>query len=186
MGDDAGPTGVLQRRRGGEAGSAMEGALYGETVNPDTLFTDSMLEHAAQEAEQAQQQQQGNKYQGVPYSVRQEGKPDSRNPNYTVYHYRIVDPYGHAIKGFYYVSEIVTVLVKVGDLGEPETRSNLPSLDGHFEDKVGVPNPPKSGHYFQKTEQTFTVARKGTTYYLTTKIHQYISVTNGRVSVNRA
>jgi RHS repeat-associated protein len=140
----------------------------------------------AQNESQAQTQQnqtkRGEAHSGEPYSARQQGTPDTSNPNVKVYHYQIVDPSGKHIQGKAWVSEDVKTVFEIGE-HDNQTRSNLPITNGRFDDRMSAPDAPKSPHDYQKTEQTFTVEQNGQVYHLTTKVNQYIDVAHGNVTI---
>ena len=54
---------------------------------------------------------------------------------------------------------------------------------GQVRDQIGPLAPPTHDHVFFKTEQTFTATKGGNTYEMSTKVNQYVKVTNGNVTV---
>jgi integrase len=54
---------------------------------------------------------------------------------------------------------------------------NYPS--GVVRDQVGSSTRPGAEHSFLKTEQTFTAIKDGKTFYMSTKVNQYVDITNG-------
>lgn len=53
---------------------------------------------------------------------------------------------------------------------------------GVVSDRIGPLAPPTQDS-FLKTEQTFTATKGGNTFEMSTKVNQYVNVTNGNVTV---
>jgi RHS repeat-associated protein len=131
---------------------------------------------------QSQQNQPtpGEAHKSEPYSL----KPTGSEPagyGAKIFTYQVVDPTGRPVRDVSVQEHVKVVAAENANIAPNPNPVYYPA--GVVSDRIGPQAPPDNEHSFLKTEQTFTAFKNGNSYEMSTKINQYINVTNGNVMV---
>ncbi|MFZ0772464.1 MAG: hypothetical protein WCA49_05455 [Candidatus Sulfotelmatobacter sp.] len=135
----------------------------------------------AQNQSQTQTQQKpGEEHKGEPTNLKPEGSTPVGNNGAKIFTYQVVDPTGRAVKDVSVQEHVKVVAAENVDIQANPNFVKYPT--GQVRDQIG-PLAPPTQNSFLKTEQTFTAMKGGNTYEMSTKVNQYVRVTNGNVTV---
>jgi RHS repeat-associated protein len=122
----------------------------------------------------------GEAHKGEPTSLKPEGSTPVGNNGAKIFTYQVVDPTGRAVKDVSVQEHVRVVAAENVDIQANPNFVKYPT--GQVRDQIG-PLAPPTQNSFLKTEQTFTAMKGGNTYEMSTKVNQYVNVTNGNVTV---
>jgi RHS repeat-associated protein len=155
----------------------------GATINSIKMVDEQEKKAAEQAKKNNQSAAQALAKQKEPYSLAKgEEKPDPNGNGGIIQSYQVVDAHGKPVQDVA-VQEHIKVLAAENAIPNPNP-DPVYSPTGQIEDRIGPHAPPGPEHVFLKTEQTWTAYKGGHKYELSTKVIQYVSITNRRVTAH--
>ena len=138
-----------------------------------------MAQNTTQTQTQQNQPAPGEAHKGEPTSLQPTGSTPAGNGART-FTYQVVDPTGRPVRDVSVQEHVKVVAAENVDIVPNPNPVHYPS--GVVSDRIGPLAPPTQDS-FLKTEQTFTATKGGNTFEMSTKVNQYVNVTNGNVTV---